>query len=42
MHRKALESVEKHLQEELLCEIVLELLLVLLDGGEHPWGMTLV
>lgn len=37
LHRKALESVEKHLEEELLCEIVLELLLVLLVGGTHQW-----
>ena len=33
LHRKALESVEKHGEEALLCEIVLELLLVLLEGG---------
>ena len=33
LHRKALESVEKHREEALLCEIVLELLLVLLEGG---------
>ena len=38
LHRKALESVEKHLEEELLCEIVLELLLVLLVGGMQQWG----
>ena len=47
LHRKALESMERHTEEALLCEIILELLLVLLEGGgcvsgEGHWSGQLV